>query len=242
MALESALYRAALHQHRAAVGMGLGAPPGHLRSFDWPAIAPAKLPSIAVFERFSVVSVIASSVRKGNVLEKDGKLYLVITAENIHPGKGTPVTHLEMRRISDGVKTVERLRTTDSVEKAFVEHQNFQYLYQDGEQYVFMQPQTFDQLHVSGDVVGDAAPYLTENMDVQLQLFEGNAISIEIPQRATFEIVETEPVVKGQTASGSFKPALLSNGVKTMVPTHIVTGTRVVVMTEDGAYVERAKD
>ena len=92
-----------------------------------------------------MVSVIASSVRKGNVLEKDGKLYLVINAENIHPGKGTPVTHLEMRRISDGVKTVERLRTTDSVEKAFVEHQDFQYLYQDGEQYVFMQPQTFDQ-------------------------------------------------------------------------------------------------
>jgi len=189
-----------------------------------------------------VVSVIASSVRKGNVIEKDGKLYLVITAENIHPGKGTPVTHLEMRRISDGVKTVERLRTTDSIEKAFVEHQNFQYLYQDGEQYVFMNPVSFDQLHVSGDVVGDAAPYLTENMDVQLQLFEGNAISIEIPQRATFEVTETEPVMKGQTASGSFKPAMLSNGVRTMVPTHITAGTRIVVMTADGAYVERAKD
>ena len=189
-----------------------------------------------------MVSVIASSVRKGNVIEKDGKLYLVITAENIHPGKGTPVTHLEMRRISDGVKTVERLRTTDSIEKAFVEHQNFQYLYQDGDNYVFMQPQTFDQLHVSGDVVGDAAPYLTENMDVQLQLFEGNAISIEIPQRATFEVTETEPVMKGQTASGSFKPAMLSNGVRTMVPTHITAGTRFVVMTADGAYVERAKD
>jgi len=189
-----------------------------------------------------VVSVIASSVRKGNVIDNEGKLYLVITAENIHPGKGTPVTHLEMRRISDGVKTVERLRTTDSIEKAFVEHQTFNYLYQDGEQYIFMQPQTFDQLHVSSDIVGDKIPYLTENMEVQLQLFEGNAISIEIPQRATFEIVDTEPVVKGQTASGSFKPALLSNGVKTMVPTHITAGTRVVVTTEDGSYVERAKD
>jgi elongation factor P len=189
-----------------------------------------------------VVSVIASSVRKGNVLEKDGKLYLVLTAENIHPGKGTPVTHLEMRRISDGVKTVERLRTTDSVEKAFVEHQNFNFLYPDGDQYVFMNPQNFEQLHVSGDVVGDYAPYMTENMEVQLQLFEGNAISIEIPQRATFEVVETEPVMKGQTASGSFKPAMLSNGVRTMVPTHVTVGTRIVVMTEDGSYVERAKD
>ncbi len=189
-----------------------------------------------------MVSVIASSVRKGNVIEKDGKLYIVITAENIHPGKGTPVTHLEMRRIPDGLKIVERLRTTDSIEKAFVESQRFNYLYQDGEHWVFMQPETFDQLHVGTEVVGDFAPYLIENMEVQLQLFEGNAISMEIPQRATFEIVDTEPVVKGQTASGSFKPAMLSNGVKTMVPTHIVTGTRVVVLTEDGSYVERAKD
>lgn len=189
-----------------------------------------------------MVSVIASSVRKGNVLEKNGELYLVINAENIHPGKGTPVTHLEMRRISDGVKTVERLRTTDSVEKAFIEQSNYTYLYQDGDSYVFMQPDTFDQIHVPGDVVGERAPYLTENMEVQLQSFEGRPISIEIPQRATFEVVETEPVVKGQTASGSFKPALLSNGVRTMVPTHIVTGTRVVVMTQDGSYVERAKD
>ena len=189
-----------------------------------------------------MVSVIASNIRKAHVVEKDGKLYVVLTAGNIHPGKGTPMTQLEMRRISDGVKTVERLRTTDSIEKAFVEHQTFQYLYQDGEQYVFMNPVSFDQLHVGSDVVGDYAPYLTENMDVQLQLFEGNAISIEIPQRAIFEVVETEPVMKGQTASGSFKPAVLSNGVRTMVPTHIVAGTRIVVMTEDGAYVERAKD
>ena len=189
-----------------------------------------------------MVSVIASSVRKGNVIEKEGKLYLVLTAENIHPGKGTPVTHLEMRRISDGVKTVERLRTTDSIEKAFVEHRDYEYLYNDGDSFFFMQPQTFEQIPVPADVVGARAPYLTETLQVQLQTFEGRPISIESPQRATFEVVETEPVMKGQTASGSFKPAVLSNGVRTMVPTHIVIGTRIVVMTEDGAYVERAKD
>jgi elongation factor P len=105
-----------------------------------------------------------------------------------------------------------------------------------------MQPQTFDQVPVGLDVIGDRAPYLTENMEVQLQSFEGKPISIEIPQRATFEVMETEPVMKGQTASGSFKPALLSNGVRTMVPTHIVPGIRIVVQTEDGSYVERAKD
>src|ERR1700742_1146716 len=184
----------------------------------------------------------ASNVRKGNVIEKDGKLYIVVSAENIHPGKGTPVTQLEMRRISDGVKISDRYKTTDSLEKAFIEYQSYNYLYQDGEHYVFMQPETFDQVHVGKDVVGDAAPYLTENMEARLALFNGTVVSIEIPARATFEIVETEPVVKGQTASGSFKPAMLSNGVRTMVPTHIVAGTRIVVLTEDGSYIERAKD
>jgi elongation factor P len=189
-----------------------------------------------------VVSVIASNVRKGNVIEKDGKLYVVLTAENIHPGKGTPVTQLEMRRISDGVKVNERYKTTDSLEKAFIDERTHTYLYQDGEHFVFMDPETFDQIHVSADVVGDFAPYLIENMEVRLSSYNGVPISIALPARATFEVVETEPVTKGQTASGSFKPAILSNGVRTMVPTHIVAGTRVVVLTEDGSYVERAKD
>jgi len=189
-----------------------------------------------------VVAVIASSVRKGNVLEKDGKLYVVLKAESFFPGKGTPTTTIDMRRISDGVKVVDRYKTTDSVEKAFVEEKTYNYLYQDGEHFVFMDPEHFDQLPVDGSVVGDRAPYLQENMEVSLALFNGAAVSITIPQRVTLEVTETEPVVKGQTASGSFKPALLSNGVRTMVPTHITPGARVVVMTEDGAYVERAKD
>jgi elongation factor P len=189
-----------------------------------------------------VVSVIASSIRKGAVIEKDGKLYVVITAENIHPGKGTPVTHLEMRRISDGVKTVERLRTTDSVEKAFIDQAKYNYLYQDGDHWIFMQPETFDQVHVGTGILGDYVPYLQEGMEVRLALYNGVPVSIEIPARVTLEITETEPAMKGQTASGSFKPAVLSNGVRTMVPTHILPGVRVVVLTEDGSYVERAKD
>jgi len=189
-----------------------------------------------------VASVIASTVRKGNVIEKDGKLYVVLTAENIHPGKGTPVTQLEMRRISDGVKINERYKTTDTLERAFIDERTHNYLYQDGDQFVFMDPETFDQIHVPRDVVGDAEPYLQENMEVRLSSYNGVPIALEIPARATFEVVETEPAMKGQTASGSFKPAKLSNGVRTMVPTHIVTGTRIVVQTADGSYVERAKD
>jgi elongation factor P len=189
-----------------------------------------------------VVSVIASNVRKGNVIEMNGKLYVVLTAENIHPGKGTPVTHLEMRRISDGVKINDRYKTTDTLEKAYIEERTHNYLYHDGDHYIFMDPETFDQVSVPASILGDAALYLAENMEVRLSTHNGTPISIELPARVTLEIVETEPVVKGQTASGSFKPAKLSNGARTMVPTHIVPGVRVVVLTEDGSYVERAKD
>lgn len=186
--------------------------------------------------------VIASSIRKGNVIEQDGKLYVVVTAENIHPGKGTPVSQIEMRRISDGVKISERYKTTDQVEKATIEERNFTFLYEDGDGFHFMNPETYDQVQVSKDVIGDAAAYLQESMTVKLSTHDINVVSIALPQRVTLEVVETEPVTKGQTASSSYKPAILSNGVRTTVPPHIAVGTRIVVMTEDGSYSERAKD
>jgi elongation factor P len=190
----------------------------------------------------TTLRVIASSIRKGNVIEQDGKLYVVLSAENIHPGKGTPVSQIEMRRISDGVKISERYKTTDQVEKATVEERNFTYLYEDGDGFHFMNPETYDQVQVSKDVVGGASAYLQENMTVKLSLHDMNPIAIQLPQRATLEVVDTEPVTKGQTASSSYKPAVLSNGVRTQVPPHITVGTRIVVMTEDGSYAERAKD
>jgi len=189
-----------------------------------------------------IVKVIASSLRKGQVVDQDGRLYVVLTAENIHPGKGASVTQVDMRRISDGVKVSERWRTTEMVEKADVDEREYQFLYNDGEGYHFMEPVTYEQIAVQEDVIGDQHVYLQDGMKVFMKTFEGNALSIELPQRVTLEITDTEPVVKGQTASSSFKTAMLSNGVKTMVPPHIGVGTRVVVMTEDGSYVERAKD
>jgi elongation factor P len=189
-----------------------------------------------------LAKVIASSVRKGNVLEIDGKLCVVLKAENIHPGKGTPVTHLEMRRISDGVKVTERYRTTEQVERAYLEEKEMNYLYEDETGYHFMDPETFDQVAVPKDIVGDQAVFLQEGMTCTISLFEGNPVSIELPQRVTLEVVEADPVVKGQTASSSYKPAVLSNGLRIMVPPHITAGTRVVVMTADGSYVERAKE
>ena len=188
------------------------------------------------------MKVIASSLRKGNIVEVDGKLYVVLNAENFHPGKGTPTTQVDMRRMSDGVKTAQRYKTTDQVERAVVEEREFQYLYEDGDGFHFMNTDTYDQVQVSKDIIGDQAAYLQPEMKVKLSVHEGVPISIELPQKVVLEVVETEPTIKSQTAASSFKPALLSNGVKTAVPGHIVTGTRIVVMTADGSYVERAKN
>lgn len=184
----------------------------------------------------------ASSLRKGSVVDMDGKLYVVLNAENIHPGKGTPVTQLNMRRISDGVKVSERYRTTEQVERAFVDQRPHTFLYQDGEGYHFMNPETYDQLVAQADIIGDLGVYLQDGMTVDLSTHEGIPIALELPARVTLEVTETEPVVKGQTASGSYKPAMLENGLRTMVPTYITAGTRIVVQTEDGSYYERAKD
>ena len=188
------------------------------------------------------MKVAASSLRKGAVVEMDGKLYVVLRAENIHPGKGTPVSQIDMRRISDGVKVSERWRTTEQVERAFVDDRPHTFLYQDGEGYHFMNPENYDQLVASPDMVGDLGVYLQEGMEVSLSTYNDQAIAIELPSRVVFEIVETEPATKGQTASSSYKPAILSNGLKTMVPPYITAGTRIVVLTADGSYVERAKD
>jgi elongation factor P len=188
------------------------------------------------------VKVIASSVRKGNVLDIDGKLCVVLTAESFHPGKGTPTTQIDMRRISDGVKISQRYKTVEQVERAIVEDREHTFLYQDGEGFHFMNSETYDQITLQDELVGDGAAYLQPEMKVMLSMHEGNAVAIQLPQKVVLEIVETEPVTKGQTASSSYKPAKLSNGVRTNVPPFIGAGTRVVVMTEDGSYVERAKD
>ncbi len=189
-----------------------------------------------------LVKVAASSLRKGNAVDMDGRLYIVLSIENIHPGKGTPVTQLDMRRIADGVKVSERYRTTEVVERAEVDERPHTFLYQDGDGFHFMNPESYDQLDASKELIGDAAPYLQDGMTVSLMVHEGIVLALELPPRVTLEVMETEPVVKGQTASGSYKPAILSNGVRTMVPTYITAGTRIVVMTEDGSYSERAKD
>jgi elongation factor P len=258
-------------KERAAVGMDMGRPPGRGRrhsGLSRPARGLAKNTGKTAHNqyvpatnkarrslaqpwrrapgRFSIkedpVKVIASSLRKGNIVDIDGKLYVVLNAESFHPGKGTPTTQVDMRRISDGVKTAQRYKTTEQVERAHVEDHEFQFLYQDGDGLHFMNMENYDQVTLPADLVGDQAVYLEPEMKVMLAIHEGVPVSINLPQKTTLEVVETQPATKGQTAASSYKPAVLSNGVRTNVPPHIATGTRIVVMTADGSYVERAKD
>jgi elongation factor P len=188
------------------------------------------------------VKVIASSLRKGNIVEIDGKLGVIVATESIHPGKGTPVTQMDVRRIADGVKLSLRFKTTEQVERAFVEDRKHQFLYQDGDGYHFMNMENYDQVAVPADIIGDQSAYLQPEMEVTLSLHEGVPVAIELPPRATLEVTETEPAIKSQTAASSYKPAQLSNGVRTMVPPFVTTGTRIVVNTADGSYIERAKN
>ena len=188
------------------------------------------------------MKVIASTLRKGNIVDIDGKLAVIVTVENIHPGKGTPVTQMDVRRISDGVKVALRFKTTDQVERAFVEDRKHQFMYQDAEGFHFMNMESYDQVALQSDIVGDLAAYLEPEMEVTISMHESAPVSIELPPKAVLEVVETEPSIKSQTAASSYKPAVLSNGVRTMVPPFVTTGTKIVVMTADGSYVERAKD
>ena len=188
------------------------------------------------------MKVIASSLRKGNVVDLDGRLYVVLKSENFHPGKGTPTTSVDMRRISDGVKVAERWRTTEMVEKATVDEREYDFLYEDSEGFHFMDPISYDQVVVTEDVMGANKPYVREGMRCYVKTFDGVPIALEVPQKITVEITETEPVTKGQTASSSYKPAMTDIGVRIMVPPHIGAGTRIVINTDDDSYVERSKD
>jgi elongation factor P len=188
------------------------------------------------------VKVIASSLRKGNIVDIDGRLGVIVSTENIHPGKGTPVTQMDVRRIADGVKVALRFKTTDQVERAFVEDRKHQFMYQDGDGFHFMNMESYDQVTLPDDIIGDQAAYLQPEMEVTISMHESTPVAIELPPKAVLEVVETEPTMKGQTASSSYKPAVLSNGVRTLVPPFVSIGTKIVVQTADGSYVERAKD
>jgi elongation factor P len=188
------------------------------------------------------MKVAAITLRKGNVMEHNGKLMVVTNYEIMQPGKGASVIQVEMRDIRTGNKDNVRFRTQETVERIRLDQTEHQYLFSDGESYTFMNNETYEQVMVSQDIIGDASIFLQDGMMVKIETHEGEPLGVQLPDSVTLEIVEAEPVIKGQTATTSYKPAILENGAKVMVPPHIDVGTRIVVKTEDGVYVERAKD
>ena len=183
----------------------------------------------------------ANLIRAGQVIEHGGRRWTVLKQQIITPGKGGAFIQVEMRDLKTGNKTNERWRTADTVERLQTSEAEYTYSYTDGSNMVLMEPETFEQRLVPLDLLGDAAPFLQDNMQVTVDMVEGEAVAIRLPSTVVLEVVEADPVVKGQTATSSYKPARLSNGVKTQVPPFVEAGERIVVRTEDSSYVERAK-
>lgn len=184
----------------------------------------------------------ANTIRPGNVIEHEGRQWGVLKIQLIQPGKGGAFIQVEMRDVMSGTKTNVRWRTQDTVEKLNVDEREYNYLYDDGGALTFMDSETFEQIALPKELLGDRVAFLQENMPVTVDLIEGKPVAVHLPQTVTLEVVEADPVVKGQTAASSYKPAVLSNGVRVMVPPFIEAGTRIVVNTEETSYVERAKD
>ncbi|HUZ73176.1 MAG TPA: elongation factor P [Stellaceae bacterium] len=184
----------------------------------------------------------AIDIKPGNVLEHQGKLCLVLKRELIQPGKGGAFAQIEMRDLRSGNKSNERFRTQETVERVRLDEKEMQFLYFEGTQATFMDNENYEQITVERDMIGGPADFLREGMICTIQLYEGTPLSVTIPQTVTMKVVEADPVVRGQTASSSYKPGKLENGRRILIPPHIEAGTRVVVNTADGAYLERAKD
>jgi elongation factor P len=183
----------------------------------------------------------ANQMRAGMVIEFEGQRYTIIKQNIMIPGKGNAIIQVDMRNIKTGAKKDQRWRTADTVERLQTEDKEFTYSYAEGEMLVLMDPESYEQTQVPQDILGDRLPFLVENMVVNVRLIEGEPVAMELPEQVVLEVVEADPVVKGQTAASSYKPAVLSNGVKTMVPPFITVGEKIVVKTEDGSYYERAK-
>ncbi|WP_439817721.1 elongation factor P [Zavarzinia sp. CC-PAN008] len=183
----------------------------------------------------------ANSLRIGNVIDHLGKLWQITKTQVVQPGKGGAFLAVELRDVRTGNKRDDRFRSSELVERVSLEDRDYTYLFQEGDNYTFMDKETFEQLPVPKDVIGYPAVFLQEGMEVVIKTFDGSPLSAELPQSVVVTVVEADPVVKGQTASSSYKPGILDNGERVMIPPHIEAGTKIVVATADGSYMERAK-
>ena len=182
-----------------------------------------------------------NEIRPGNVIQHKGGLWVAVKTQHVKPGKGPAYAQVELKNASDGTKLNERFRSSETVERVRLEQNDYQFLYAEGDMFVFMDMDTYDQIELPRDFLGERAAFLQEGMKVTVESHEGKAIDVSIPEQVTLEVVEADPVVKGQTAASSYKPAKLENGVRILVPPFVVAGERVVVDTNELTYVRRAE-
>lgn len=182
-----------------------------------------------------------NEMKPGVIVEYRDRLWAVVKTDHVKPGKGPAYVQAELKEVVDGTKLNERFRAADTIERVRLEQRDMQFLYDEGDTLALMDQESFEQTSVPRGLVGDALPFLQEGMVLQVETHEGRPLGIRLPETVVLTVVEADPVVKGQTAAASYKPAILDNGVRIMVPPHIETGTKVVVNTTDSSYVERFK-
>lgn len=183
----------------------------------------------------------ANSLRVGNVIEYQNQLWSVLKRDHVKPGKGGAYIQIEMKNIVTGTKTNTRYNSSEDVDVAYVEQKKFQYQYMDQDDLVVMDMTSFEQFNLHKDLVGEAMPFLQDGMEIEVEYCNDKPISIRLPETVILEVVQADAVVKGQTASASYKPAIMENGVRVLVPPFVASGDKIVVRTEDSSYVERAK-
>ena len=176
-------------------------------------------------------------IRPGNIIEYEGGIWRAVRIQHTQPGKGGAYMQVELKNLIDGRKNNVRFRSAESLEKVRLETTDFQFLFREGDQLTFMDKVNYEQITLDAGILGDAAAFLQDGMDVVMELYNERPISVQLPDTIEAEIVEADAVVKGQTASSSYKPAMLDNGVRVMVPPHIGSGTRIIVDVYERTYV-----
>ncbi len=181
-----------------------------------------------------------NEIRPGYILEHNDSLWIAVKVDHVKPGKGGAFAQVEMKNLRTNSKLNERFRSADKVEKVRLDQKDQQFLYENDGMLVFMDMETYDQIELPSDILGERRPFLQDGMTIKIEYHEAEALSAEVPQKVTCVVTETEPAVKGQTAANSFKPAVLDNGVRIMIPPFVGQDEAVVVNTETMEYVERA--
>lgn len=182
-----------------------------------------------------------NEIRPGNVIQHQDSLWVAVKINAVKPGKGGAFAQVELKNLLDGRKLNERFRASETVERVRLEQKDYTYLYDEGDLLVFMDQETYEQISIAKDMIGDRVAFLQDGMAVIVESHEGRPIGVQMPEQVTLEVVETEPTVKGQTASSSYKPAIMDNGLRVMIPPYMTTGEKIIVNTETMEYVKRAE-